>query len=121
MHLSGDLKLPNEFYRGDIGINTSINDEFTYLTSNSAPGVEDLFSLARFKGNLFGIKDSLNHQQLSNVWGDQGVVILFILFLTPFLFYSLDFLYLSKRECSSIGTVHLEVPINMKFKALFSL
>jgi len=67
MHLGGDLKLVSKCYRRHIGATTSIDDEFAYLASNSAPGVEDLLPLARFKGSLFRMKGSLNHQQLSNI------------------------------------------------------
>ena len=101
MHLGGDLKFLNEYCRGHIGVTTTINDEFTYLASNGALGVEDLLSLPRFKANLFGVK-GLNYQ-LSSIRGDQGGIILFILFLTLVLLYSLDSLNLSNRECSSIG------------------
>jgi len=51
MHLGGDLKLVNEWYGSHIGATTFIDDEFAYLASNSASGVEDLLPLARFRGN----------------------------------------------------------------------
>ena len=45
---------------------------------------------------------------------------LFILFLILLLLLnSLDFLYLYHRECSSIGTIHLEVSIIMAFEIPF--
>jgi len=61
-HLDGDLKLFNECFLSHNGETTSINDEFAYLTSSSTLGVEDLLPLVRFRGKLFGIKDSSNHQ-----------------------------------------------------------
>ena len=62
MHLGGNLKFFNECGRSHIGATTSINDELAYLVSNSALGMEDLLHLARFKRNIFGVKDFLNHQ-----------------------------------------------------------
>ena len=62
IHFGGDLKLVNECCRSHISATTSIGDEFVYLMSNNAPGVEYLIPLARFKGNVFGMKGSSNTQ-----------------------------------------------------------
>jgi len=56
MHLGGDLKLFNECCTSQIIVTSFIDDEFTYLAANSVPGIEDLFPLARLKGNLLGMK-----------------------------------------------------------------
>jgi len=62
MHLGANLKLVNECCRRHISAITSIDEKFIHLASIVTPGVEDLLSLARFKGNLLTIKCSLNHQ-----------------------------------------------------------
>jgi len=62
MYLSDSLKLFNGRGRSHISATTSVDDEFAYLTFSSAPGVKDFLPLARFKGNLFCMKVSSNHQ-----------------------------------------------------------
>ena len=62
MHLSGNLKLVNESHRSHTGATTSINNKLTHLTSNGTSNMEDLLHLTRFKGNLFGMVGSSDHQ-----------------------------------------------------------
>ena len=68
-----NLKLVNECCTSHIGPTTLIDDEFTYFASNSAPGVEDLLRLARFKGTslawrAFWITNSSLTSGVSKVW-----------------------------------------------------
>ena len=62
MHFHGDLWLVNESHKSRIGATTSTDNKLTHFASNGALSVEDFLPLSRFKGKLFSMEDSSNHQ-----------------------------------------------------------
>jgi len=115
------LKFVNKYCETYIGATSSINDECTHLTSDSASGVENLLPLAWLTSNLLDMECSTNHQEFTYIQSDQSLIrILYFLFTCSF-FNSLNFFHLFNAENSSIRTIYLEVSITMTFKTLFTL
>jgi len=78
-----------------------------------------IWAFALAHKQLLGLEFSSNYQEFIYIQSDQSLILIFEFLLTSCFLNSLHFF--SSGESSSIGTMCLEVPVTIAFKAPFTL